>query len=337
MKYSILIPVYNTSKYLRQCLDSVLAQDFGDYEVILVNDGSTDNSEEICNEYVKKDSRIKFYSKRNEGLLLTRRYSLPLSSGEYILFLDSDDYWDSNLLSTIDKILVENANIDIVLYRFRRVRDCGKFISEDNGIFQDGTIFTKETKNEFILKFVESSRLNTMWTKCVRRDIIDIDCDYSIFKDRKGEDLLQSIALIKNCNTIYYTDMVLMSYRLSSNGRGRNFKAKYFDDFEIVREHVYDYLCSMSVNKTVWDSFYKYYYSSLYDMLKSYSSCCSSFDAYKNITNDISRYKLYKQTSECYSQSDLVKVVSKDVYAKLFYYFNKTKSYFYNLIKAVKK
>lgn len=337
MKYSILIPVYNTSKYLRQCLDSVLAQDYTDFEVILVNDGSTDSSPAICEEYSEKDIRIKYYSKANSGLLLTRRYSLPLSSGEYILFLDSDDYWDTNLLSTLDKIIVANSTIDLLLYRFRRVSDEGIFISNDNGIFPDGTIFSADNKNQFLSKFVESSRLNTLWTKCVRRDIIDIDCDYSIFKDRKGEDLLQSIALIKNSNTICYTDTVLMSYRLSKNGRGRNFKIKYFEDFEVVREHVYDYLCIMSVNKTVWDSFYEYYYSSLSDMLKSYSSSCSSFDSFTNITNCIGKYKLYKQTSGSYSQSDLVKVVSTSIYAKLFYYFNKTKSYFYNLIKAVKK
>lgn len=332
MKYSILIPVYNTSKYLRQCLDSVLAQDFGDYEVILVNDGSTDNSEEICNEYVKKDSRIKFYSKRNEGLLLTRRYSLPLSSGEYILFLDSDDYWDSNLLSTIDKILVENANIDIVLYRFRRVQDCGKFISEDNGIFQDGTIFTKETKNEFILKFVESSRLNTIWSKCVKRNIIDIDSDYTRFKDKKGEDLLQSIVLINNSNTIYYSNRVLMSYRMSTNGRGRNFKLKYFNDFEVVREHVYGYLCSMKVNDNVWRSFYIYYNSCILNMLKVYIGKCKSYECFCDVCTALGQYKLYQKS--IVKNKNLDKILSDSVYRICLYHYIRMKSI---VVESLKK
>lgn len=325
MKYSILIPVYNTSKYLRQCLDSVLAQDYTDFEVILVNDGSTDSSPAICEEYSKKDIRIKYYSKANSGLLLTRRYSLTLSRGEYILFLDSDDYWDANLLSTLDKIIVANSTIDLLLYRFRRVSDEGVFISNDNGIFPDGTIFTADNKNQFLSKFVESSRLNTMWTKCVRRDIIDIDCDYSIFKDRKGEDLLQSIALIKNSNTIYYTDTVLMNYRLSPSGRGRNFKIKYFDDFEVVREHVLAHLQSMSVNDLVLDSFYKYYYSCFEDMLKTLSSKSTSYSEFQNVIGNISHYGIYKKTCRDNQSKTLVKLVTSSFCNYMFFIFYRLK------------
>lgn len=79
----------------------MLAQHYHDYEIILTNDGSTDGSPAICEAYAAKDARIRYYSKQNEGLLLTRRYAIRLAKGEYVLFLDSDDYWAPNLLETV--------------------------------------------------------------------------------------------------------------------------------------------------------------------------------------------------------------------------------------------
>ena len=99
MRFSVLIPVYNVEKYLDQCLTSVLTQDYSDFEVVLVNDGSTDQSPIICQKYAESDPRVKYYDKNNEGLLLTRRYSIKRASGEYIVFLDSDDYWEPGRVS----------------------------------------------------------------------------------------------------------------------------------------------------------------------------------------------------------------------------------------------
>ena len=221
MTFSILVPVYNVEKYLSQCIDSVLMQDYEDYELILANDGSTDKSPQICEYYSKRDSRIRYLSKPNEGLLLTRRFSLQYAKGEYFLFLDSDDFWEPGLLTTLANEIKHDSTVDMILYRYKRIRDKGRVIYEDKGIFADHTIFTPSNKNSFLQEFVSSSRLNTMWSKCVRRDIVDITTDYSGFKDKKGEDLLQSITLIKNANKILYLDKVLYCYRLSLTGKVR--------------------------------------------------------------------------------------------------------------------
>lgn len=94
MKFSFVVPIYNVEAYLERCIKSIIAQTYSDFEVILVDDGSTDSSLEICREYEKMDDRISVYSKENGGLSDARNYGLARASGEYVIFVDSDDYID---------------------------------------------------------------------------------------------------------------------------------------------------------------------------------------------------------------------------------------------------
>ena len=292
MKYSILVPVYNTERYLRQCIDSVLSQSCGDFELLLTNDGSTDNSATICEEYAKKDCRIKFYKKENEGLLLTRRHALKRAQGDYILFLDSDDYWEKNLLSILDSVLKETP-VDIVLYRFACVDDDGKFLEEKTGIFKDLSFFDSKNKDVILGTFLRSSQLNTMWTKCVKREIIDIEEDYSRFKDKKGEDSLQSIALMLNARTFCYLDRPLVNYRLSLNGRGRNYKSKYALDTLAMHQHVYNKLIEAKSNNQIMLYEYEGFCRDICEsILPSLPSSCT-YKQFKDIMNKISDNQLY--------------------------------------------
>ena len=98
-KISIIVPVYNVEKFLAECLDSILSQSFGDFEVLLVNDASEDGSREICERYAKQDARIRILeNEKNLGLSLTRNHGLREAKGDYITFVDSDDLIDSNYL-----------------------------------------------------------------------------------------------------------------------------------------------------------------------------------------------------------------------------------------------
>lgn len=101
VKYSIIIPVYNTQKYLKKCIDSVLEQSFKDFEIVIINDGSVDDSELIINNYLKEHKNIKYIKQENKGLSLARNIGVENSEGEYILFLDSDDYINKDLLSKL--------------------------------------------------------------------------------------------------------------------------------------------------------------------------------------------------------------------------------------------
>lgn len=117
MKFSIIIPVYNVEPYLRECLDSVLQQSFADWEAVCVNDGSTDNSAAILEEYGHKDGRFKVVNQPNGGLSAARNMGLKAATGEYVLFLDSDDWLEGNALERVSESLTDE---DMLCFSGRR-------------------------------------------------------------------------------------------------------------------------------------------------------------------------------------------------------------------------
>ena len=127
MKVSVIVPVYNTEKYLRKCLDSLVNQDFSDYEIVIVNDGSTDSSESIINEYVSKYDFIKSFAKANGGLSSARNYGIDKASGNYLAFVDSDDYVESNYLKELYESITKDKS-DIAVCEFSYVYSDGKVI-----------------------------------------------------------------------------------------------------------------------------------------------------------------------------------------------------------------
>ena len=124
-KISVIIPVYNTEKYLKRCLDSVIAQEYKDLELVIINDGSTDNSEQLINEYkTKYPELISYYNKENTGVADTRNFGIKKAKGEYIMFLDSDDYIDTALLKNLEDYI--NKNIDLIKFKLQRVNEEGE-------------------------------------------------------------------------------------------------------------------------------------------------------------------------------------------------------------------
>ena len=115
---SIIVPICNVENYLRQCLDSILNQTYQNFECLLINDGSPDNSAEICREYVEKDSRFRYFEKENGGVSSARNLGIERSKGQYITFIDSDDWVDSDYLEVLYNALIdENADIAISTYK----------------------------------------------------------------------------------------------------------------------------------------------------------------------------------------------------------------------------
>ena len=130
IKLSIIVPVYNVAPYLRKCVDSLLVQDYDNYEIILVDDGSTDNSGAICDEYTSpsfvnsltRSVVIKVIHQENGGLSAARNTGIKAAKGEYICFVDSDDYWEENVLGSL-MAQVERDNLDVLRFSFRNVNE----------------------------------------------------------------------------------------------------------------------------------------------------------------------------------------------------------------------
>ena len=123
---SIVVPIYNVEKYLRQCLDSILDQTYEHFECLLINDGSPDNSADICKEYVDKDARFHYFEKENGGLASARNFGIKYSKGKYITFIDSDDWVESDYLEVLySKIKEYNTDFVISSYKkFDMDEDC---------------------------------------------------------------------------------------------------------------------------------------------------------------------------------------------------------------------
>lgn len=152
MKFSIIIPVYNVESYLPVCIDSILRQTFSDYEIILVDDGSTDKSPELCDQYAAEYQNIQACHQKNQGQAAARNYGISFASGEYILFVDSDDYFIGT--DTLSKI-AECGGVDIINFNWKEVPDgqaegiyplCGKYEGMPNH-YKSGEEFLKDALN----------------------------------------------------------------------------------------------------------------------------------------------------------------------------------------------
>lgn len=128
MKFSIIIPVYNIEKYLSACLESILSQEFKDYEIIIIDDGSTDNSFKICENYAKKDARIKVEHQKNAGVGKARNKGIKMAQAEYLLFLDGDDVLVQNSLYNINNCMKTADNSDIIFCNYHKENSDGKII-----------------------------------------------------------------------------------------------------------------------------------------------------------------------------------------------------------------
>lgn len=128
-KISIIVPVYKVEKYIHKCIDSILAQTFTDFELILVDDGSPDNCGKICDEYAKEDSRIVVIHKDNGGVSDARNIGISRANGEYIGFVDSDDYIDKDMYKNLYESCLNNK-ADISIIGIKEINECGKTIHE---------------------------------------------------------------------------------------------------------------------------------------------------------------------------------------------------------------
>lgn len=233
MRFSVLVPVYNVEKFLPKCLEGLCQQTYKDFEVILIDDGSTDLSAKICDDFCRKNKNIKVIHKKNEGLISARREAIKNVRGEYCVFCDSDDFLEINALQELEKIIEKN-DPDLILYNAYTYNNGQKELFFSN-VFKEGIIKNKESiYNKLLLEY----SINAIWLKAVKRTIIDIEKDYrKFYKFNFGEDLLQTIPLIKKAQKIYYLNKALYNYRIES-GMMRRYSANYYWSYRCVNLEV---------------------------------------------------------------------------------------------------
>lgn len=214
-KFSIIVPVYKVEPYIRQCIDSLLAQSYNNFEIIIVDDGSPDNCPQICDEYSKKYSNIKTIHKPNGGLSDARNKGLEIAQGEYITFVDSDDFWlNKNILTDINNI-IEKYTPDLI------IGDCIKHYTQTNqNLYPDTPMSSKYNGREKIeiLKYLyyELADLKmAAWQKFVSRKKIK---DTSFTLNLLSEDIDWSLQLYPLVDKICIYDTPYYCYRQQREG-----------------------------------------------------------------------------------------------------------------------
>lgn len=253
-KISVIIPVYNVEKYLRKCLDSVLAQTRDDYEVVLVDDGSTDSSPQICDEYAEKDERILVIHQENKGLSGARNTGIKQCSGEWITFLDSDDWWEPEYLEYMN---LENEDLCV----------CGYTV-----VYQDNSEVVEKRLTPCILEIADyigcieeyyGTILNFAWGKMYRRDVV-LATDLFDENVVLVEDILFNIQYYRQCKHIKLISDALVNYRQVSNSLSHKYYDKMFEYYELayysyidlLKEYeVYSLNTRKSILKKYWGNF----------------------------------------------------------------------------------
>lgn len=212
-KVSIIVPVYNAEKVISRCVDSILEQEYTDFELLLIDDGSTDSSGKICDKYAKEDTRVRVIHKENGGVSAARNLALEEARGTYLQFLDADDWITPNAT----KLFVETAEqyqCDMVIADFYRV--AGERVSHKGAIEKDGVL----SREEFAEEMMENPAdfyYGVLWNKLYRRDIIET---YNLRMDARiswCEDFMFNLEYIRHCE-VFYALQVPIYYYVKTKG-----------------------------------------------------------------------------------------------------------------------
>ena len=208
MKISIIIPVYNSEQYVRRLLNSIICQTYDNYEVIIINDGSSDNSEKIIKEYVKKNSKIKYYNQKNMGPGIARKNGFLKASGDLLFFVDSDDYLpNENVLKDIADIY-KNYKFDILFFNYCR---------KNQNVIVTNILHKKNIKEGmYNLDLLSNDFIGgALWGKIFRADLMQKEffCDSDNF-----EDYYTTYKYLEKCKNIFYTSKILYYANRDNDG-----------------------------------------------------------------------------------------------------------------------
>lgn len=249
-KISIIVPVYNAQKTIERCIESILKQDYEDFELLLINDGSKDESGKICDTYALTDNRVRVIHKENSGVSATRNLALHEARGEYLQFLDADDWITPNATRLLVESM-ENNNCDMVIADFYRV--IGERLSHKGSIDEDGVLSREDFAN-LMMENPADFYYGVLWNKLYKREIIQKHRLCMNPKISWCEDFMFNLEYIRYCENIfalripiyYYVktkgSLVSQSMSLTKTIKTKMMVFEYYTDFykQILSEEEYE-------------------------------------------------------------------------------------------------
>ncbi len=264
--FSVIIPAYNCEKYLYKCLDSLLFQKYNNYELIIINDGSTDNTLKIINEYNSKfNKKIKIITKNNEGVSAARNDGMKNAKGKYITFIDCDDYVSTNYFNDMEDMIKINKDID--LYNFGFFSEVenkhGKMISQDIINYKEVLYNSRKDIKENLISLYDNTMLYNPVNKIYRRSIIEkFQIQFPNYD--WGEDVEFNRLYLNNINSFYNSSKCLYHYvREGSNSITKKYKKElfkirkkeffefnqYFEKWKINKKEYYEFSCRRYIER----------------------------------------------------------------------------------------
>lgn len=295
---SIIVPIYNVEKYLHRCVDSIIKQTYENIEIILVDDGSPDNCPRICEEYAKRDNRIKIIHKNNGGLASARNAGMKMSKGDYILFVDSDDWINENTVEDLLIIAVEN-DVDFVRFTPVTASHPNKidstpvdFGTED--IMEDGIYDKEKIRKDIFSRLFVTSNLTmgpivAVWRSLYKSKFL-FDNNLYFYEDIKySEDAIFSAKVVYNSNKFYYLKGgYYYNYFYNNNSITKSFKQ---DRWQVCKALSMRFKQEFE-SKECYDFTNQLYLEDIYNVLnalgqnKSLNTLKERYKYVKNIFND---------------------------------------------------
>lgn len=238
--FSFIIPVYNVEKYITRCVDSILNQNYKNFEIILINDGSTDNSGTICDEYAKVDKRVRVIHSENKGVSNARNIGIELAKGEYSIFLDSDDFWCEDKLETIYEKCF-NEEIDLLVFNYNKYDEKKKIISETSCVNFPDNLDEVINGEKFLAKVLEENPLYEWysWFYAIKTDIL-IKNDLNFKTNIKYEDVDLMYKIILLADKVSILNENVLNYSINRLGSITNVVklSTEKDKLEVVKNNI---------------------------------------------------------------------------------------------------
>ena len=264
---SVIVPVYNVEEYIRECLDSIINQTYKKLEIILVDDGSTDKSGEICEEYRAKDNRIKVIHQENAGLSDARNAGIEIAVGNYIQFIDSDDYIDDDMIETLYNLIIEN-DADISMCSNYILKDGIKSCECSNKKY----IYDRREALKEIL--IDETVRSYSWNKLAKKELFD---EIRFPSKRVFEDVLTTPKLFEKSNKVVFLDTPKYYYRQRNgsilNKQTKQLRLQYINaameinQFIKEKEPSLENYCAYNVAHITIKTFNDIGFFSMYDLL----------------------------------------------------------------------
>lgn len=250
--FSVIVPIYKVEAYLKKCIESILSQTYENFELILVDDGSPDKSPEICDEYAKKDKRIKVIHKENGGLVSARNIGIKSSVGNYICYVDGDDWIVPNLLEDMNSIILQNENIDIIIFNIEKIY---KDHTENIEFYVQEGLYNKERLEKEVYPYMMYDSRKPFCTglifpaacnKIYKRELlVNHHCENEEIK--MGEDNAFVFECMLYANQVYFYNKILYKYnQLNPTSFANSYDNNRFKNNKILISYIENRIGSQS-------------------------------------------------------------------------------------------